>query len=174
MFQSTRPVRGATASHAMMRASIAVSIHAPRAGRDSLHRIFLHRAAVSIHAPRAGRDGRSPLPSVSVCRFNPRAPCGARRRESAIMRMLLQFQSTRPVRGATHAPTITAVPPFVSIHAPRAGRDPAFAHFPLGGIGFNPRAPCGARPSSRPNPRTIRRFNPRAPCGARRSTCSLS
>ena len=57
--------------------------------------------------------------------FNPRAPCGAR----------LGFQAS------------DALNAIISIHAPRAGRDPA----------------------SRPPPgRTTENFNPRAPCGARR------
>ena len=33
------------------------------------------------------------------------------------------FQSTRPVRGATQPPAITMIAQIVSIHAPRAGRD---------------------------------------------------
>jgi len=82
VFQSTRPARGATClSHAVAECSL-VSIHAPRAGRDS-HKLrmvyilmvsFNPRAPrgarpkllaylgegniVSIHAPRAGRDIR--------------------------------------------------------------------------------------------------------------------
>jgi len=102
-------------------------------------------ANVSIHAPHAGRDARQ---------FGRHLP----RRE---------FQSTRPMRGATisvacvqagaevsiHAPhagrdsrkggsmTIATV----SIHAPHAGRDPAGPTGATGPQGFNPRAPCGAR-----------------------------
>ena len=58
MFQSTRPVWGATQTPTWLRTSeSAVSIHAPRAGRD---RSLVRRSAclehVSIHAPRAGRD----------------------------------------------------------------------------------------------------------------------
>ncbi|EHF02465.1 hypothetical protein HMPREF1008_00870 [Olsenella sp. oral taxon 809 str. F0356] len=80
----------------------------------------------------------------------------------------------------------------VSIHAPRAGRDPrSLCWSKEGKPCFNPRAPCGARPpcswrtarASRFNPRAPvrgatragdratpfpRGFNPRAPCGARR------
>ena len=58
MFQSTRPMRGATTQEETQDARKLVSIHAPHAGRD----------------PRlSGRRHR-------VQRFNPRAPCGARRR----------------------------------------------------------------------------------------------
>ena len=57
-----------------------ISIHAPRAGRDLAPLHDAARKLISIHAPRAGRDGKPlPLPvSLEV------------------------FQSTRPVRGATH------------------------------------------------------------------------
>ena len=56
MFQSTRPVRGATFKEVNITVNDAVSIHAPRAGRDPtlFSRPMTHR--VSIHAPRAGRD----------------------------------------------------------------------------------------------------------------------
>ena len=78
-FQSTRPVRGATRAH--LRAAGGVHI--------------------SIHAPRAGRDQNTPqIPAVPGY-FNPRAPCGARRRRKCDQCNTAKFQSTRPVRGAT-------------------------------------------------------------------------
>ena len=146
MFQSTRPMRGATDSKGGQQLSDAVSIHAPHAGRDraSSRRALLQggfqstrpmRGAtlcgelllcllgVSIHAPHAGRDsGYIGFPSRSRS-FNPRAPCGARL--SGLLRCpdCGRFQSTRPMRGAT-----TVVTPIVK------DKD-----------GFNPRAPCGAR-----------------------------
>ena len=77
-FQSTRPVRGATGGQHAGCNDFFVSIHAPRAGRDVLIRTEQPRSVVSIHAPRAGRDyGRA---SDLLCK---------------------EFQSTRPVRGAT-------------------------------------------------------------------------
>ena len=94
------------------------------------------------------RGATSPLPPSSIPSqsFNPRAPCGARRCPKAIHSCVA----------------------FVSIHAPRAGRDaesPQCAGEPLC---FNPRAPCGARPLNRQDANALRCFNPRAPCGARR------
>ena len=100
---------------------------------------------VSIHAPHAGRDG-------------------------AELRKYLadMFQSTRPMRGATRVPIRGRDFRMVSIHAPHAGRDTrrqhhhayrcVSIHAPHAGrdiscevpncsdSGFNPRAPCGARP----------------------------
>ncbi len=126
MFQSTRPVRGATVVARLAAVPVAVSIHAPRAGRDG---VVLCKArkphAVSIHAPRAGRD------VVARDLLGPR---------------LGQFQSTRPVRGATT--TMTRVNPT---------KDEFQSTRPVRGATCRPCGMCRQRPS----------FNPRAPCGAR-------
>ena len=100
-FQSTRPMRGAT-----MR-------------RSSKHEI----QGVSIHAPHAGRDSLRRWMRLSAKRFNPRAPCGARLRFFLPTPAPMQFQSTRPVWGATGCQREFDVRVTVSIHAPRVGRD---------------------------------------------------
>ena len=105
LFQSTRPVRGATAGVLQVPHIELISIHAPRAGRDLVTHPDGLVALISIHAPRAGRDdkllvdlfhesisihapraGRDLLVSAGARRylgnFNPRAPCGARPQES--------------------------------------------------------------------------------------------
>ena len=84
MFQSTRPVRGATL--------------------DDLSE--LASDIVSIHAPRAGRDVACILSSFATSSFNPRAPCGARHHDSPPGSTRNAFQSTRPVRGATLNPKV--------------------------------------------------------------------
>ena len=124
LFQSTRPVWGATVSQGPFFAEDIVSIHAPRVGRDVqpvTSRIitpsFNPRAPcgarlrnwgttddpnpVSIHAPRVGRDWWYMLYDDAYARFNPRAPCGARH----------------------EADEDGFIPVYVSIHAPRVGRD---------------------------------------------------
>ena len=101
---------------------------------------------ISIHAPLAGRDFL---------------------RDDHGMR-ITQFQSTRPLRGATDASPLRrgrapyfnprapcgarrdkalVVPGLdeISIHAPLAGRDAAVITTPPRSPDFNPRAPCGAR-----------------------------
>ena len=144
---------------------------------------------VSIHAPRAGRDCGSCRCAIVASRFNPRAPCGARRFISAAFTYIVLFQSTRPVRGATiarfHIPrvnefqstrpvrgaTIRLIPLLrrerVSIHAPRAGRDASAPCACRALRCFNPRAPCGARLLYGSQSSDLKSFNPRAPCGAR-------
>ena len=122
-FQSTRPVRGATNMRVNIRFSTSISIHAPRAGRDPGPEVLHYGRWISIHAPRAGRDHTVSLHCWRWRNFNPRAPCGARR--SPAMRILrtTSFQSTRPVRGATHERSDPHAGAGISIHAPRAGRD---------------------------------------------------
>ena len=167
MFQSTRPVRGATAGSGRRHSPTEVSIHAPRAGRDLIDHLARRRRSVSIHAPRAGRDSRhedSPSPqrgfnprapcgarqrlklieTLGQC-FNPRAPCGARQVYTHFHSSFGGFQSTRPVRGATLFKPCHHLRIRVSIHAPRAGRDAEAKNRCPVYTGFNPRAPCGAR-----------------------------
>ena len=108
----------------------AISIHAPRVGRDHLTAWNRPQWTISIHAPRVGRDAhhtqgthqgqhfnpRAPcgarhcvhMPDVQRQHFNPRAPCGARLHGAD--RLLLQqiFQSTRPVWGATDVLSISS------------------------------------------------------------------
>ena len=101
LFQSTRPMRGATGKDNVKINRVTISIHAPHAGRDSTGTSPLVRSIISIHAPHAGRD--SDLSSSHQHRryFNPRAPCGARLSLAARSRLPRAFQSTRPMRGAT-------------------------------------------------------------------------
>ena len=56
-----------------------------------------------------------------------------------------EFQSTRPVRGATKEFDALAALVGISIHAPRAGRDAWRWTWRRSHRNFNPRAPCGAR-----------------------------
>ena len=123
---------------------------APCGARRGFRRGRRHQLRVSTHAPRAGRDmvsigpsnshdkfqptrpvrGATPVPSPPApakVRFNPRAPCGARR------------------WSARHEPE--SLP--VSTHAPRAGRDLIARRHLHRNTGFNPRAPCGARHAGR-------------------------
>ena len=146
LFQSTRPVRGATWQSRY------------RPTKNPL---------ISIHAPRAGRDKPSTTPAPRAPHFNPRAPCGARRRASGSASHRRHFNPRAPCG---------ARPPRTAIR-----RLPSY---------FNPRAPCGARQivqlrkenqtlfqSTRPvrGATEVMRcysghfenFNPRAPCGAR-------
>ena len=169
IFQSTRPVWGAT---------IIVPI-------DNV------LGDISIHAPRVGRDSRSAREIRSLTLFQSTRPVwGATRMSLSSSGIFCAFQSTRPVWGATYNDGVTADKEIISIHAPRVGRDSCLhiiargklisIHAPRvgrdqservrrgGRTHFNPRAPCGARRSSHTHKHTpCHNFNPRAPCGAR-------
>ena len=123
-----------------------ISIHAPHTGRDGANLAPLRVSRISIHAPHTGRD---PVFDEEY-------------------RIPLEFQSTRPIRGATvsiinpyyvemdfnpRAPygarlqaLIGTVPAgFISIHAPHTGRDVFCLAAESCFTYFNPRAPYGAR-----------------------------
>ena len=58
IFQSTRPVWGATDIKCARLMVLPISIHAPRVGRDHYCATAREYYAISIHAPRVGRDLR--------------------------------------------------------------------------------------------------------------------
>mgnify|MGYP000879715911 CR=1 FL=1 len=190
MFQSTRPVWGATSCAGTRCKARQVSIHAPRVGRDRediaaqrtmtgfnprapcgarLSKLYPYFVVsrVSIHAPRVGRDLLVCRNALLLCCFNPRAPCGARPMAFGSGMGSTKFQSTRPVWGATAAEKKGDAAETVSIHAPRVGRDSACSKRLMQSGSFNPRAPCGARRPPLQDCTHHRCFNPRAPCGAR-------
>ena len=79
---------------------------------------------ISIHAPLAGCDYNIRRVSSIANHFNPRTPCGVRHQLTSEERSYYQFQSTHPLRGATHLAhrrSLKACP--ISIHAPLAGCD---------------------------------------------------
>ncbi len=144
-FQSTRPVRGETKTAEGGQHPGHISIHSPRAGRDTnswkssnirpfqstrpvrgetkTHK-YLHRAVyISIHSPRAGRDRMvdRQIRSLIISIHSPRAGRDWIHLLSVSIPMI--FQSTRPVRGETVDPAFFKVDIIISIHSPRAGRD---------------------------------------------------
>ena len=145
-FQSTRPMRGATrktSSTVLMFSDfnprapcgarlvnadgttipVAISIHAPHAGRDEIKQVahpsdhdFNPRAPCGAR-PR-GIDLKSRLEY-----FNPRAPCGARRSCTTSSRGRGNFNPRAPC-GARRETRDHQLPRrVISIHAPHAGRD---------------------------------------------------
>ena len=170
VFQSTRPIRGATVSW------------------RSRSRRF---APFQSTRPIRGATGPQWAKSRQRWHFNPRAPYGARPKPLSATRLPPTFQSTRPIRGATlkSAPSIRSNSQFQST---RPIRGATVWSIPYGGFHnyFNPRAPYGARlsmwhspsqPAKFQSTRPIRGatrcplnrrdvgddFNPRAPYGAR-------
>ncbi len=132
IFQSTRPLRGATRLPALVYAlrSSHFNPRAPCGARLESCNGYNITVIISIHAPLAGRDEakatdkdrilqfQSTRPLRGATRstrrawcasrhFNPRAPCGARRCCGRASHRGIAFQSTRPLRGATSTSTET-------------------------------------------------------------------
>ena len=125
IFQSTRPVWGATLAPYLPYSQVGhFNPRAPCGARR--HKSFspFRQCPISIHAPRVGRDGNAwTRQKRSAPDFNPRAPCGARPNRPRGRGRLYQFQSTRPVWGATASAVGCKPVTIISIHAPRVGRD---------------------------------------------------
>ena len=85
----------------LLNVSLQVSIHAPRAGCDLFHILFL----------------------IRLWCFNSRTPCGVRPTQMVTSLLFKKFQFTHPVRGATAYISFVGQLINVSIHAPRAGCD---------------------------------------------------
>ena len=144
-FQSTRPVWGATSVRGFAVCSTTFQSTRPVWGATPEDFDILPPVEISIHAPRVGRDFSLFCIEEREMNFNPRAPCGARRRLCCTHWSTMGFQSTRPVWGATDLFGLRTVKITISIHAPRVGRD--YGEHPRWVVSrdFNPRAPCGAR-----------------------------
>ena len=81
-----------------------------------------------------------------------------------------QFQSTRPIRGATHVSAHVMHSEPISIHAPHTGRDASTAQSFFNHIVFQSTRPIRGATRRRNKQRISgRNFNPRAPYGARRN-----
>ena len=101
IFQSTLPMRAATALRLSITYLQAISIHAAHAGSDLLLRKLLQSTNISIHAAHAGSD--------LVVSYK---HCGVKR-----------FQSTLPMRAATDIKRTVQKEIGISIHAAHAGSD---------------------------------------------------
>ena len=126
-----------------------ISIHAPRVGSDrghDLHKVR-HRAFQST-LPVWGATLETG--SSLVCDiFQSTLPVWGATYQQGIERFWSRFQSTLPVWGATrlvweHWKQFMGI----SIHAPRVGSDRGQIEQPGRGHYFNPRSPCGERPSA--------------------------
>ena len=168
LFQSTRPVWGATVRRGDRGDGHPISIHAPRAGCDlDTEKPLVHvddfnprtpcgvRPCAAACRRRRGPDfnPRTPcgvrrwirllLPGTT--NFNPRAPCGARHRSGCMWSLPSYFNPRAPCGARRRQTRRRKTRQRISIHAPRVGRDWRRTRPGLGAKYFNPRAPCGAR-----------------------------
>ena len=173
-FQSTHPLRGATASpkSAHIRHLHFNPHFNPRTPCGVRPRGILRDAAIpdiSIHAPLAGCDDGICAAQEVGKDFNPRTPCGVRRRRTRQQGNGYQFQSTHPLRGATAKQRRNGTPRAISIHAPLAGCDTMERYNYNEAMRISIHAPlAGCDVGGGAVPRDGRHFNPRTPCGVRR------
>ncbi len=168
-FQSTPPMRGATASGWSTHMTATFQSTPPMRGatrrvwwlfRPQCHfnprppcgerRLFTAAPCpaphISIHAPHAGSDYRRSAQTAGRRDFNPRPPCGERHRPAGASRPIVAHFNPRPpcgerlgVSGGFFGHNV------ISIHAPHAGSDlHLLIHFQKTHY-FNPRPPCGER-----------------------------
>ena len=197
LFQSTRPLRGATLAVLLPSGIVVISIHAPLAGRDLKGRrsrarsrkfqstrplrgatlytfLYFPLVVISIHAPLAGRDNLTARSRKSQQHFNPRAPCGARPYISTCSSRTPYFNPRAPC-GARRARRRSCRGRLhISIHAPLAGRDevPKYT-FELVDAFQSTRPLRGATALDMSPTLLMAYFNPRAPCGARHSFVTI-
>ena len=190
-FQSTRPLRGATANSISIELCDAFQPTRPLRGATMIRGFPPGNSIISTHAPLAGRDNNPWFGSEPVTQFQPTRPLRGATGDVLIYDFPNTFQPTRPLRGATRRDKGTLSCTVISTHAPLAGRDRiAPVSISADVIGFQPTRPLrGATKSfsaraaaQRFQPtRPLRgathgvallennavHFNPRAPCGAR-------
>ena len=194
LFQSTRPIRGATQQQQQQERFQGPRDFNPRAPYGArLNHLTgaTPRKGISIHAPHTGRDFPGAVRLLCLLYFNPRAPYGARLVVLCLIEFLLPYFNPRAPYGARpQSAPFRRLRRRISIHAPHTGRDGNIRVTLMLGKDFNPRAPYGARPlssvftkkrlsfqSTRPIrgatrlwvsvPYSLWHFNPRAPYGAR-------
>ena len=119
---------------------------------------------ISIHAPHTGRDKRGLLSQVEATEFQSTRPIrGATSAHSWQRYSAHLFQSTRPIRGATNQFLHAGLEIAISIHAPHTGRDAEVGARHISRRYFNPRAPYGARRWVRNQHKTEGRISIHAP-----------
>ena len=141
-------MRGATFSPSLTPFQLSVSTHAPHAGSDRLAvPACPNPPSFNPRSPCGERQGKRGANRINQGSFNPRSPCGER--PSTLLQPLADtlFQPTLPMRGATENHYLPWAKSAVSTHAPHAGSDLCANHNISASCCFNPRSPCGERPS---------------------------
>ena len=125
-----------------------ISIHVLRVEDDTAAPQCIRKLGISIHVLRVEDD----LLLLSIwwtcVHFNPRPPCGGRRKEPDFQYFQHGFQSTSSVwRTTAHTQTIRRS--FrISIHVLRVEDDRLRSSWRSADRNFNPRPPCGGRRST--------------------------
>ena len=159
-FQSTHPLRGATSTKRGSSTRSSISIHAPLAGCDKEKKSdnasdtdFNPRTPCGVR--RAGGRRRH----ILAAHFNPRTPCGVRLCKPCPDSCCFVISIHAPLAGCDRLGCYCLIlrPSFQSTH-PLRGATHHQAHLATTAPNFNPRTPCGVRPYARHNGGTSAQF----------------
>ena len=123
--------------------------------------------AISIHVLRVEDDKITAKYQGNIGHFNPRPPCGGRLYHFALLQFSAVFQSTSSVWRTTQMGANVSRGRIISIHVLRVEDEESRKEQYQSDGNFNPRPPCGGRPSSMHPSAMYGNFNPRPPCGGR-------
>ena len=144
-FQSTHPLRGATASSKSSFFTSEFQSTHPLRGATSPRTSYSRSGCISIHAPHAGCDPFYSSFVSSGFDFNPRTPCGVRQQRELMQDRLIAISIHAPHAGCDKISSESSSTLYISIHAPHAGCDGRSRARSRRGAHFNPRTPCGVR-----------------------------
>ena len=194
IFQSTRPIRGATPCFRRgLRSSCHFNPRAPYGARLAIRRIqtrivpfqstrpirgattasypIIQIVSISIHAPHTGRDSLRMLQAYMTSYFNPRAPYGARRDRSQRRTGTQNFNPRAPYGARPAVSWLTVLFHVFQSTRPIRGATLFCSCHSSDKRNFNPRAPYGARRKGYGNSRKGQKFQSTRPIrGATRET----
>ena len=134
-------MKAATPTYDFIGDSVSISIHAAREGGDHYINPALTNATISIHAAREGGDvvsgGYAHRRRISIHAAREGGDLDAI--QNATKEDV--FQSTPPVKAATHLTPEVTITNLISIHAAREGGDFLYLGFHFVCEDFNPRRP---------------------------------
>ena len=145
IFQSTRPMRGATMGYRTLFLLPEFQSTRPMRGATSSTRPGVWIAKFQSTRPMRGATTFFWARRITMIFQSTRPMRGATSQAQLNQLQQMAFQSTRPMRGATRRGNSSAAVFLISIHAPHAGRDTLNLPMAQRSSNFNPRAPCGAR-----------------------------
>ena len=119
-------MRGATIDFVTRFARNWISIHAPLAGCDCPRRSGVHHRGYFNPRTPCGVRRRSKPTRPTLANFNPRTPCGVRRHGFEIIGQQGGISIHAPLAGCDQGAEDSAAVAKISIHAPLAGCDNAF------------------------------------------------
>ena len=144
-FQSTLPLRGATAEDAVPPEPTTIFIHAPLTGATRNSRVMAAGSWISIHAPLTGSDYLSYVSRPASAHFNPRSPYGERRPLLWAPGPGIPFQSTLPYGERQVIRLAVSEADKFQSTLPLTGSDCNGACREISTFYFNPRSPYGER-----------------------------